>query len=486
MASKAESQGRSLAALNKRGLQWHPLFGATLASYAVQWSNPQRPLPNISDFLDLYHHVGEYITLDPIVFDEAANAAFQKNYDTVLLRLAGQQFRYFRGGIFNLARAKLLWDDAAKLARQRRNFPKVDLDKYFSHVVGANLDDMLGVAMVALASVDGENSSFNRQRFITARNETPLRLPEDRTLQQILGFLAADRDEFRELAATNKLLDRRYRIYDFNPLHMKPLIRSLRGANRRAEEDVFLAPIPNLLASRISDGVYYEAVFEQRVDILRAFGFVFEEYIGIILRASGLERKILTEQDIRSRGYGGKAPDFVVVEGDTITLLECKSCRMPVNRLGRDSTDDYFAMGLRQVHKALKQLREFIYAVRQGKVKGLEGVKNIVPTVITFEPLYLLNNSPFHDKLADLWPTDLPDWNCLSVVDVEEMQPHVQHSIPLHDAVLTYRKLGTFEASNHLQARTSVPYSESYLAQVHGKLGQQLGVDQLRDQSVMA
>ncbi|MEZ4460941.1 MAG: hypothetical protein R3E66_14690 [bacterium] len=463
----------------EKGIHWHPLVGASLASLSVQWSNAHRgTAPTVNQFFDLYNDVAHYVTLDPIVYDSKANDAFQTSFDAVFLRMAAQQFRYFRGGIFNLARARVLWGEAASRAEQRKDFPALSVDEYFENTVGGTLLDTLSVGFVLFAAASGENSSFTRDYVLRARTEELLSLPEDSVLERVLRFFSADRSEFRKLAESSRLRDRRFRMYDPNPLHLKPILRLGGRDGGPPGSEVLVAPIPALLATRISNGLLHQSVSNQDEPMMRAFGYIFEEYVGILLRACGLEEQILSERELRRFGYTGKCPDYVVIEGQSLVLLECKACRMPVSHLGNDDSARYFDEGLRQVRKALVQMREFIDAINHGYIKHprLRVIQDIVPTVVTFETLFLMNHSPFHSRLDEDWSKDLPKWNCLSLDDLEEMQAHVFHSIGLGEAVNIYAVEGTHGGSQRLAGQTGLNHRDSYLAQIHTDLSDEIAL----------
>ena len=258
------------------------------------------------------------------------------------------------------------------------------------------------------------------------------------------GFqlLSASPAEFRALHARTSQADPRFGMYEFNPLHVKPLIRpwgeepfwSERGGR-------MIAPLPDLVASRVSLGIYHQMLTTYGTEFSQYFGHVFSEYCGYLLRGAGVGL-LLSEDDIRQRypsSKGRKAPDWAIVDGSTAVLVECKATRFTRAAIATGAAQAVND-SLKQVLKGLKQLYLFREACKAG-ASGLEALHHcteFLPVVLTLEPLYGVNSTFFRDDINALLQADgvtgLP-WQVVSMEELEFVERHVRGGVPWTEAL---------------------------------------------------
>ncbi len=64
-----------------------------------------------------------------------------------------------------------------------------------------------------------------------------------------------------------------------------PIVRPFKSERApRSEEDALVAPLPDLLLSRLSVGVFYQVFNPHKEELSRYFGHLLGEYVGIVLR----------------------------------------------------------------------------------------------------------------------------------------------------------------------------------------------------------
>ncbi len=92
---------------------------------------------------------------------------------------------------------------------------------------------------------------------------------------KFLALCAANYDEFRALSKEHEVTDVTFKKYEFNVLHKRPLI---------ALGEELIAPVPWILAHRVTEGLYFDLMdmFHEATGnkFLDYFGYLFEHYIG--------------------------------------------------------------------------------------------------------------------------------------------------------------------------------------------------------------
>jgi hypothetical protein len=214
------------------------------------------------------------------------------------------------------------------------------------------------------------------------------------------------------------------------------------------------------------------------------FGHLFEAYTGRLLAASVSSEALISEDSIRQTypESSGKVPDWIVLDGSTAILIECKATRFSLTALttGAQESIDY---SLKQVRTALRQLHEFRQAVIK-KAPGLERFHHcseIKPVVVTFEPLYLVNSVFFRDHINHLLLesdniTGLP-WRILSVKELECLQPHLGTGISLRETLASMEVNTHHQVVQDLQTKTGLTYKDSMVYQFDREMYERLRPD---------
>jgi Holliday junction resolvase len=179
-------------------------------------------------------------------------------------------------------------------------------------------------------------------------------------LQKCLDNFGCDVTRFREEQGKFRIPDIVSRPYEFNYLHIKPIIRLSSGE--------VLCPLPVILPDRLATGVYFDVAeqFEEagigRDKFTAAYGQLFEAYVGLILsqvyeRGKSLVSAAEYLKDCGSRsGQQPSIPDWIIFEGDFVVLVECKSGKLParivvdrdVKAFQRFVVDNYLNQGRTQ------------------------------------------------------------------------------------------------------------------------------------------
>lgn len=167
------------------------------------------------------------------------------------------------------------------------------------------------------------------------------------------------------------------------------------------------------------------------------FGEVFEKYVGTVLQHCGNSIELIPESRVRETypSEKGKTPDWIIVNGDSAILVECKATRFSLASL-LTGAESAINDSLKQVVKGLHQLADFRKACleRRTGIEKLNKCKSFKPVLVTLEPLYLINSHFFReyidDQFAAIKVNRMP-WHILSVDELEKLQPHLAQGLGL-------------------------------------------------------
>jgi hypothetical protein len=214
------------------------------------------------------------------------------------------------------------------------------------------------------------------------------------------------------------------------------------------------------------------------------FGHVLSAYVGRILKTVVPYDRLLSEADLRSTypAKFGKVPDWVIVDGRTAVLIECKAAR--IHRLTYVRGDEgELIKNVRDVMKGLQQLFEFRVAALR-KAQGLDRLAQcdqFVPIVVTWEPLYLSRSLVFKDLLRQELsePVRAMDWSILSLDELEWLQLYLGAGL---DVAGVFRRTLSEDYNSiveSLYAMTKRTYRHSFLHEKENELTDRLGVPRL-------
>jgi hypothetical protein len=466
----------------KDQVDFPPFVAAGIAAFSIMHSNPNRDRPNVTweNLAKLAGMVRNYLLADPISFDETIREEFDaSNPVFVMLRIVSSQFP-FEVNLFGChAQPLILFGKIAKEITSRKGVPEFDFDAEFQKVTGVSLEKFVDVGFVAWAATEGTNG-FTRGYFRKAQDQG-INVPDDETISQILEQVAADPVSFREEYEKRKERDRRFQMYDFNPLFSFPILRPWKYHNGiQIDRDRMVAPIPDLVAYRFSTGIFYQMFNACGVRFSDYFGHLFEAYVGEILKQSVSNGTLVSEEDIRLTypEKNRRVPDWIVIDGATAILIECKATRFS-RAASATGAETAINDSLKQVLKGLRQLDEFRQAL-QARAPGLEMLHRCTtfkPILVSFEPLYLVDSPLFRQHIDHLLAaegvTGLP-WRILSLKELEAFQPHMSAGVRLAE-ITQGMENGTFSLEK-VSALTGRTYKDSFLYKSDEEMYRRLGI----------
>lgn len=463
---------------------------AGISLFAIRYSLPPIARPDEmrimpwSELAPMANLVTQYLITDPATFDPppAEDHYHDSTLIPIVLRLAGNQFPYDVAFFGQYARAlKLFHFIPQQLGRSVPQY--FDVDTEFQHLTGISLVDFIHVGYGSFA-VATSKSAFTGGWFRKARSQG-MKFDDD-VVTKALDQLAGNQWQLRDLYESYRQPDRRYGMHDFNPLFVYPLVRPWpKRKSMTLDDDRLLAPLPGLILTRLSEGIYHQMFLKHRESFARYFGYIFEKYVGEVLKHSLSNGQLFSEVEIQRTYKTGKVPDYVFIDGKTVTLIECKATGLQRKALATaDSTS--IDRSIDRIVEGLIQLHEFKDACAQ-PTAGLEqfaGCSDFKLLIMTFERFYIINSVPFKEVIMKKLMAELKTpgatlstWYALSVEELETMQPHFQAGVSF-SAVLN-------ELCNHRPfqdllkesaEKTGLSYKDSFLYEIEKDIWVRLNI----------
>jgi len=287
---------------------------AYLAMRSIESSNDYRK--NVMTVPDMLKAVDMYWGLpDPIEVESGDSS------ESCLLRIAFNQFEYNRPIHYLLPRTFAIYRDV--WPRVPNTIP---VGGVIEQISGLKIEEVL--IMAYAFSKRAQGGFF---RLYPDSLTTDPRIKDIFTLekqQSFVNWMARGYREFREesKAERKKLPSSYYEKFRFNPLVKYPVIKPDRNPVP-GEPPVYLLPVARLLLDKVTRGLYFELSdhFQgpDKINPFRnSFGFVFQEYVGELLRDAIGKDVVFPE---RKYGKGNKdSTDWVIACGDRCILVEVK------------------------------------------------------------------------------------------------------------------------------------------------------------------
>jgi hypothetical protein len=208
--------------------------------------------------------------------------------------------------------------------------------------------------------------------------------------QRFLDWIAASYAEIRELGAM-LTVPPGYEKYRLSPLLTKPVVRPDLAPD--GIQGIHLVPAPQYLIRRVSDGLYHALATASDAGgrhnpFKSAFGFVFQDYVGKLLESAS-DAIVLPEWEYGPKSARVQTPDWLILEGDRLVIVEVKQSALTLATKVLGSLDTLAADLQKTLLGGARQLVKFKAAV-EARAPGLEtlaGAKHIELMLVTHDPL---------------------------------------------------------------------------------------------------
>ncbi|MDO8756767.1 MAG: hypothetical protein Q7J64_02035 [Elusimicrobiota bacterium] len=271
-----------------------------------------------------------------------------------LLRLAHSQFP------MQISPTDMLPRFAQILSQTEGERKEFDIDGEFQKISGLSIQDCMTIGFGVFSVLqDGQRLALPLSNHVDGLKDV---FAADK-IEKFIKFASADYKEFRDLQVEHSAPEG-FERYQLNGFYDKPLIKTTRSR-------WIVAPIPIMVLFKSTIGIYYALLNAheksgKRNDFRSFFGKNnFERYVGWLLEGRpGLIKEITYGVEIRTS-------DWILIEGDTATLIECKLSGLTLNEKSTaDST--VLEMFSTRVVKGVSTCNR-TEADARSKKRGLEG-----------------------------------------------------------------------------------------------------------------
>lgn len=475
-----------LIGIRESNNRFEPFVMAGICLFAIRCCAPGPKIEKVQtirqrDLEKIAHLITQYLIADPVVFDKTEKEKFHSSNPVYrVLRLIGNQFPYSVNLFGQHAQPYMLFHKIPNILKEDCSEYTMDIESAFYNLSAFSISDFIDVCFIT-HSVALKNNYFTRAYLEKSREH--MNVPDEFTFTKVMNSITGDPLKLTAYYTKFRNKNRKYRMYDFNPLFLYPIIRPWKHDNSISyTKDRMIAPTPELIAYRMSTGVYYQLFNEYKTSFSDSFGLVFEHYIGWLLKESYPEQNIWTEKALRKiyPDELGQISDFVVLESESVVLIECKATKFTRAALVTGE-EHYVDDSLKQVIKGLIQLAKFKKAFINGypSLQAFHKFKKITPILITLEPLYMINSELFRSVIdTELSKEGISafDWTILSLKELEALQPFIKGGITLNEVTDRLKNNSLNDVLSKLNEDSHKSYVDSCLYQIQEEMYERIGI----------
>ena len=447
-----------------RSFEEEPFLHATVCEFAVRFCQPgdTEETPHLSDeaLRRITESVSCYAYSDPIGYDEEEQSKRLESEDVVVpLRILAKKFEMEFTPNQCFAQALHLFSIIPDFIKREKpeNYP-FDIVAAFRKEFTISPEVYIKACLISWDRARAE-PTLNLSKLIPWVQHIAT-IGENECKDFLSNHLSADKIKFQQ--TLGNLQDPSFQavMSKISPLSVFPFVRPSREETPEVNDRI-IAPIPNLLAYKASQGVYNQLVAKYGTEFTNGFGYIFEEYVGRLLRSSFGSERVISESEITAES---KKPDFIVIEDDIAVLVECKAFRY-TKPLVTESTDESLRDSLKKVGKGLTQIQEFLEGNPCYLPRGKK-IKEIVPVIITYGRTYMLTSpalkAPREKMLSDRG-IQLKEWHLLDVRQLELLEPHFKSGESFSGVLRDIADSTFSEIFEKVASRTGKKFRDSFL-----------------------
>jgi len=348
-----------------------------------------------------------------------------------LIQTAYEQFWYQNPIGRVIPRALLMYQDACRRIRN----PKFDIPQEFRSRFGVSIMDFVALCFIFFTTTREAGHSIVKLP-IHIKSDKVSKTVKPEIADAFLAFNSANQDKFKDIARKHSLSGIGDGRYDFNPFFKFPLIDL--GSNQ------FIAPLPDMIIWRIKNGPYFELRDIHQSDdpkknpFSNFFGYVFQEYVGLLLEDSFAKGDVLPEIAYgKSQKMG---PDWIIRLGNVGIAIECTNSDLALPTKILPKLQEVYGEFKRKYVDKIRKLPDKIDALTKPSspyFDRLSGISRWHYLLIYREPLYL--NELFRRNIFDKVGKMPTLYHIMDIEDFESLLAlHTRYGI---DKVLREKEL---------------------------------------------
>lgn len=339
-----------------------------------------------------------------------------------LMRAGAAQFDYDRELRHTIPRILVIYNQVWKQAIQEKD---LDISDALQEMTGLTLQEILALGFTFFSSA---HHGYIQIIENTEQYPEPLRtILSTKKQNSFLKWISCDYRAFRSIAKTDMPPSDKYEHFRFNPLYEKPALTPYRSPKPEMAQ-VYITPIPTLISYRITNGLYFALsnYFRKSTggqSFRNAFGVVFQEYVGLLLRQSLGDENVIEEWNYVHKKDEKATPDWIVICKGRAVLIEAKQAGLYLESKKWANDQEIEKDLKRNIGKGAIQMYKFQNDVKDNICKLPKALDNIEITekiVVTFDRSYYLN-SILRDEIKRIYKPKLDDyhWHTIAVEELE-------------------------------------------------------------------
>lgn len=301
-----------------------------------------------------------------------------------LINMARQQFHLqYIHGVNDLGRSIILFCES--------KYPRAE--KLIKNKYGLSFKEWLTIGFGIYASTHDKRPAYISPEYFT--NLEP-KLADEKSVYALFDILSITVDGVKDnymrvRQSIGAKIASQYDTYIQGVFTEKPMLRM--------NENQYIVIYKPLLLKRIAEGIFDLCKSEWPGEFGNEFGHNFERYVENLLLEFIPKNQLITESILR-RYSDDKVCDFIIINEDSLYLLECKGTEYSsyiatTNAMKQDNSTRKISTGIEQLYSTAKQIRKGVFFNILGDVSN----KRIISSVITFKQLYFANIKWYWDKV---------------------------------------------------------------------------------------
>jgi hypothetical protein len=221
--------------------------------------------------------------------------------------------------LIRIAHREFVWQgnspNAATIIRCYKIFNHPKISEICLDQLGLSVEDIYLAGMAFLGSL------LSSPALNASYTSDIKQLPVEK-IERFLAFTSKPLAELKAILKSEQRYDADF-AYAYSSLRAFPLIRMTFNG-----DDACVCPLPTLLFWRMTGGLYYDLINDER--FAHPFGELFQIYVGEILTntLSNPEMHVLPEEEYGPKKARRRSVDWIIVDPKSAVFLECKAKRL--------------------------------------------------------------------------------------------------------------------------------------------------------------
>ncbi len=207
--------------------------------------------------------------------------------------------------------------------------------------------------------------------------------------------------------------------YGFNPLFRFPIVHLEHPVWVAGIDHEYIEPLEWLTLEAATHGNYFRLIDRRDGSLGNAFGHAFQTYVGRLIEEGARDPVLIPEEQYNFDGQPYDSADWVLVDGEEATIIECKTANLRI-RAKEGASYDAYRDQLDELIKAVEQSFRYEAHVRSHAARWpkLSRVRTFHHLVVFYDPQYL-GNCVMRRAAESRIGRSLGSWHVIDIADFE-------------------------------------------------------------------